>query len=73
VREAVIRIRVPGSYPISRASQRGKLFQEPAILTREEKENLLKRAVPDAPVYDAGKNRFKTSAAYLIDKAGYKG
>ena len=24
-------------------------------------------------MYNAGKNRFKTSAAYLIDKAGYKG
>ena len=29
--------------------------------------------LPDATIYNAGKDQFKTSAAYLIEKAGYKG
>lgn len=71
VREAVIRVRnrkLPDYHVLPNA---GSFFKNP-VLTREEKENLLKVAV-DAPVYNAGENRFKTSAAFLIDKAGYKG
>ena len=49
----------------------GSFFKNP-LLNREEKEELLK-ILPDAPLYDADGDRFKTSAAYLIDKAGYKG
>mgnify|MGYP001097320852 FL=1 len=71
VREAIIRIRTRKLPDFRELPNAGSFFKNP-ILTKEEKENLLKKAV-DAPVYNAGKNRFKTSAAYLIDKAGYKG
>lgn len=71
VREAIIRIRTRKLPDFREFPNAGSFFKNP-ILTKEEKENLLKKAV-DAPVYNAGKNRFKTSAAYLIDKAGYKG
>ncbi len=71
VREAIIRIRTRKLPDFRELPNAGSFFKNP-ILTKEEKENLLKIAV-DAPVYNAGKNRFKTSAAYLIDKAGYKG
>jgi len=49
----------------------GSFFKNP-LLTREEKEELQK-ILPDAPIYNTGGGRFKTSAAYLIDKAGFKG
>jgi UDP-N-acetylmuramate dehydrogenase len=71
VREAVIRTRtrkLPDCHVLPNA---GSFFKNP-LLNREEKEELLK-ILPDAPLYDADGDRFKTSAAYLIDKAGYKG
>ena len=71
VREAVIRVRtrkLPDYHTLPNA---GSFFKNP-VLTREEKESLLKIAV-DAPVYNVSHDRFKTSAAFLIDKAGYKG
>lgn len=71
VREAVIRVRTRKLPDFRKLPNAGSFFKNP-ILTKEEKENLLKVAV-DAPVYNVGENRFKTSAAYLIDKAGYKG
>ncbi len=71
VREAVIRTRSRKLPDYRVLPNAGSFFKNP-ILTREEKEELVK-ILPDAPLYDAGENRFKTSAAYLIDKAGYKG
>lgn len=71
VREAIIRIRTRKLPDFRELPNAGSFFKNP-ILTKEEKENLLKKAV-DAPVYNVGKGHFKTSAAYLIDKAGYKG
>ena len=71
VREAVINVRnrkLPDPESLPNA---GSFFKNP-ILTKEEKENLL-ALLPDAPVYNAGTDGFKTSAAYLIEKAGYKG
>ena len=29
--------------------------------------------MPNAPIYNAGEQLYKTSAAFLIEKAGYKG
>lgn len=49
----------------------GSFFKNP-ILTLEEK-NSLQRIVVDAPIYNIGDNNFKTSAAFLIEKAGFKG
>jgi len=42
------------------------------VLTLEEKESLQK-ILADAPIYSVGDNKFKTSAAFLIEKAGFKG
>ena len=42
------------------------------ILTKQEKDDLLGK-LPDAPFYPAGDESFKTSAAFIIEKAGYKG
>lgn len=71
VREAIIRIRNrklpdPGLLPNA-----GSFFKNP-VLTANEKERL-EQLLPDAPFYNAGEGLSKTSAAFLIDKAGYKG
>jgi UDP-N-acetylmuramate dehydrogenase len=71
VRQAIIRIRerkLPSPYVLPNA---GSFFKNP-ILTEKGKE-LLTEKDPDAPIYNIGNNKFKTSAAYLIDKSGYKG
>lgn len=71
VREAIIRIRrrkLPDPADLPNA---GSFFKNP-FLTKEEKERLLTK-LPDAPIYPAETNTFKTSAAFLIEKAGYKG
>lgn len=71
VRDAIIRIRTRKLPDPETLPNAGSFFKNP-ILTTCEKENLLK-ALPDAPVYSVGDSAFKTSAAFLIDKAGYKG
>ena len=71
VRDAIIRIRnrkLPDYRVLPNA---GSFFKNP-MLTIEEKEQLQQK-LPDAPIYNAGENLFKTSAGFLIDKAGYKG
>lgn len=71
VRQAIVNIRtrkLPDHLVYPNA---GSFFKNP-ILTKEEKEELL-TLLPDAAVYNAGENGFKTSAAYLIEKAGFKG
>lgn len=71
VREAIVNIRtrkLPDHWAYPNA---GSFFKNP-ILTKEEKEKLL-TLLPDAPVYNAGEEGFKTSAANLIEKAGFKG
>lgn len=71
VRQAVVNVRnrkLPNPNTLPNA---GSFFKNP-ILTEEEKNKLL-TLLPDAPIYNIGKNEFKTSAAYLIEKAGYKG
>ncbi|MDO5523437.1 MAG: UDP-N-acetylmuramate dehydrogenase [Bacteroidia bacterium] len=71
VREAVINVRTRKLPHPEALPNAGSFFKNP-ILTKEEKEKLL-ALLPDAPVYNAGEDSFKTSAAYLIEKAGYKG
>lgn len=71
VRDAIIRIRTrklpdPGVLPNA-----GSFFKNP-ILTEEEKNRLLEK-LPDAKVFNVGTGAFKTSAAFLIEKAGWKG
>lgn len=71
VREAIIRIRSQKLPDINVLPNAGSFFKNP-ILTKQEKDDLLGK-LPDAPFYPAGDESFKTSAAFLIEKAGYKG
>ncbi len=71
VREAIIKIRTRKLPDVKTYPNAGSFFKNP-ILTKEEKEALQKRLV-DAPIYNTGETSFKTSAAFLIEKAGYKG
>ncbi|OJV38130.1 MAG: UDP-N-acetylenolpyruvoylglucosamine reductase [Bacteroidia bacterium 43-41] len=71
VREAIIRIRTRKLPDYLELPNAGSFFKNP-ILSKPEKEKLL-TLLPDAPVYNAGNDSFKTSAAYLIEKAGCKG
>lgn len=71
VRNAVIGVRERKLPDYRVLPNAGSFFKNP-ILDDEERESLL-RHCPGAPIYPAGDGRFKTSAAYLIDKAGLKG
>jgi UDP-N-acetylmuramate dehydrogenase len=71
VREAIIRIRSHKLPDINELPNAGSFFKNP-ILTQREKEELLVK-LPEAPFYPSGNEAYKTSAAYLIEKAGYKG
>lgn len=71
VREAIIRIRRRKLPDPAELPNAGSFFKNP-LLTTEEKERLLAK-LPDAPIYPIGTDKFKTSAAFLIEKAGYKG
>lgn len=71
VREAIIRIRTRKLPDPEVLPNAGSFFKNP-VLSATEKEELIKKMV-DAPIYTFGENQFKTSAAYLIEKAGWKG
>lgn len=71
VRDAIIRIRNRKLPDHTLLPNAGSFFKNP-VLTEGEK-NQLQRKLPDAPIYNMGEGQFKTSAAFLIDKAGYKG
>ncbi len=71
VREAIINIRTRKLPDVKKLPNAGSFFKNP-ILSKEEKEALQKKIV-DVPIYNIGENSFKTSAAFLIEKAGYKG
>ena len=71
VREAIIRIRRRKLPDPAELPNAGSFFKNP-FLTMEEKERLLAK-LPDVPIYPSETGKFKTSAAFLIEKAGYKG
>jgi UDP-N-acetylmuramate dehydrogenase len=71
VRDAIVKIRTRKLPDAKTLPNAGSFFKNP-ILTLEEK-NSLQRIVVDAPIYNIGDNNFKTSAAFLIEKAGFKG
>lgn len=71
VREAIVKIRTRKLPDPVKLPNAGSFFKNP-ILTEEEKNALQKRVV-DAPIFNYGENSFKTSAAFLIEKAGFKG
>ena len=69
VRNAVVKIRTRKLPDYETLPNAGSFFKNP-FLTYEEKENLL-HLLPDATIHIVNENSFKTSAAFLIDKAGY--
>lgn len=71
VRDAIICIRTRKLPDYRVLPNAGSFFKNP-ILTLQEKDTLQKK-LADLPVYNVGENKFKTSAAFLIEKAGYKG
>lgn len=70
VREAIIRIRQRKLPDYNSLPNAGSFFKNP-FLTYEQKEKLL-QVLPNATIHNVSKNCFKTSSAFLIDKAGYK-
>lgn len=71
VRNAVIKIRkrkLPDHLLLPNC---GSFFKNPYL--QKEKIEELKKIFPDLPVYPQSDGTIKTSAAFLIDKAGYKG
>ncbi|MFA7105491.1 MAG: UDP-N-acetylmuramate dehydrogenase [Dysgonamonadaceae bacterium] len=71
VREAVIRIRQRKLPDPATLPNAGSFFKNP-VLSEDEKMALL-RILPEAPMFVVGDQKYKTSAAFLIDKAGLKG
>ncbi len=71
VREAIIRIRTRKLPDYTVLPNAGSFFKNP-LLSKTEKE-MLQHKLVDLPVYNVGDDLFKTSAAFLIEKAGYKG
>ena len=71
VREAIIRIRTRKLPDPEKLPNAGSFFKNP-LLTIREKDALL-QLLPDMPLYTLGDNQYKTSAAFLIEKAGFKG
>ncbi len=71
VREAIIRIRQRKLPDEKTLPNCGSFFKNPYI--SPEKADELKKEYPDLPVYPVDNGLVKTSAAFLIDRAGYKG
>lgn len=71
VRDAIVKIRTSKLPDPAILPNAGSFFKNP-VLTIEEKDALLIKLI-DAPIYNIGENSFKTSAAFLIEKAGFKG
>ncbi len=71
VRQAVIDIRTNKLPDCEKLPNAGSFFKNP-VLDAKEKDVLIKK-LPDIPIYTVGENRFKTSAAYLIEKASLQG
>lgn len=71
VREAVIRVRTRKLPDPTLLPNAGSFFKNP-LFSFAQKEHLLS-VLPDAPLFAHGSDTFKTSAAFLIEKAGLKG
>jgi UDP-N-acetylmuramate dehydrogenase len=71
VSDAVIRLRQEKLPDPERIGNAGSFFKNP-VLERAEAERL-RRSAPEAPLHAMGGDRFKTSAAWLIEACGWKG
>lgn len=72
VRDAVLNIRNAKLPSPEKLGSAGSFFKNP-VVSREYYEKVLKHKYPDMPCYDAGKDKVKVSAAWMIDKCGLKG
>ena len=70
VRDAIIRIRTRKLPDYNLLPNAGSFFKNP-YLTYEQKENLLV-LLPNATIHNVNENCFKTSSAFLLDRAGFK-
>lgn len=70
VRNAVVNIRTRKLPDYDILPNAGSFFKNP-FLTNDEKESLL-RLLPDATIHKVNESCFKTSAAFLIDRAGFR-
>ena len=69
VRDAIVKIRTRKMPDYNLLPNAGSFFKNP-LLTYEQKEYLL-QLLPDATIHNVNENCFKTSSAFLLDKAGY--
>ncbi len=70
VRKAIVDIRNRKLPDYDFLPNAGSFFKNP-FLSYDQKENLLE-LLPNATIHNVNENCFKTSSAFLIDKAGYK-
>lgn len=70
VRNAVVNIRTRKLPDYDILPNAGSFFKNP-FLTNDEKESLLS-LLPDATIHKVNESCFKTSAAFLIDRAGFR-
>lgn len=70
VRDAIVRIRTRKMPDYNALPNAGSFFKNP-YLTYKQKEELL-RLLPNATIHNVNEDCFKTSSAFLIDKAGFK-
>jgi len=70
VRNAVVNIRTRKLPDYDILPNAGSFFKNP-FLTNDEKESLL-RLLPDATIHKVNESCFKISAAFLIDRAGFR-
>lgn len=71
VRDAVIRVRQRKLPNHKELPNCGSFFKNPYVTP--EVADKIKNEYPDLPIYPVDDNLVKTSAAFLIDRAGYKG
>ncbi len=71
IRKAVVAIRKTKLPDPAQVANNGSFFANP-IITNAQYKKLLKK-YPDMPAWEIGKNQQKLAAAWLIEKAGFKG